>query len=421
MNLRQSLNRSWSARRVFLATLSAAAVIAGFWLIYRYRLVILIFFTAIVLATALKPITSWLVGRGLSRSACVVVVYFILSCMLVAILWLIAPIVIEQSLRLAASLPQMYQDLRTTIIKSPVLFLSNLALYLPFELRLLISNGAFNAESMDMVPGLITFFITFLQLFLVGVAVFLLTTFWILEGDRAVRSLLLYLPPRNRHEVQKLFEDVEEKLGAFVRGQIFLCLAIAVLALIAYLVIGLPNALVLSLIAGLLEAVPIFGPALGAIPAILVAFAYEPTMIIWVIAATALIQLLENYLLVPRVMGSTVGVNPILTLLVLTTLSTLLGLPGALLAIPSAAIIQLVLNRYVLSSDQSHWPLPVGRDRTSALRYEVQDLIGDVRKQLRRKDDRSNEESDQIEDSIESVALELDIYLKEEIGEEPAL
>jgi predicted PurR-regulated permease PerM len=236
-----------------------------------------------------------------------------------------------------------------------------------------------------------------------------------------VRSLLLYLPPRNRHEVQKLFEDVEEKLGAFVRGQIFLCLAIAVLALIAYLVIGLPNALVLSLIAGLLEAVPIFGPALGAIPAILVAFAYEPTMIIWVIAATALIQLLENYLLVPRVMGSTVGVNPILTLLVLTTLSTLLGLPGALLAIPSAAIIQLVLNRYVLSSDQSHWPLPVGRDRTSALRYEVQDLIGDVRKQLRRKDDRSNEESDQIEDSIESVALELDIYLKEEIGEEPAL
>jgi hypothetical protein len=177
---------------------------------------------------------------------------------------------------------------------------------------------------------------------------------------------------------------------------------------------------VLALIAGLFEAVPIFGPALGAIPAILVAFAYNPTTIIWIIASTALIQLLENYLLVPRLMGTVVGVNPIITLLALATFSTLFGLPGALLAIPSAAIIQLVLNRYVLSSDQSNWPLPAGRDKASALRYEVQDLIVDVRKQLRRKDGRSNEESDKIEDSIESLALEFDLYLRTEIGEEHA-
>ena len=412
MNHQREIYRSWSTQKVILNTLIAAAVIAGFGLIYRYRLVILIIFTAIVFATALKPLNSWFVKRGASKIVSMLVVYLLLAALLAGISWIIVPIFIEQSLALTVSVPQMYQDLRTIILNSPILFLSNLALYLPTNLNLLVSNVAVDAESIDMVPRVIAFFTAFSKIFLAGVAVFLLTSFWILEGDRAIRSIILDFPPRYRQEVHSPIEEIEDKLGAFVRGQIILCSVIAFFALIAYLIIGLPNALVLALIAGVLEAVPIFGPVLGALPAILVAFAFDPTAVIWVIVSTSVIQLLENYLLVPRVMGTAVGVNPIITLLVLATFSTLLGLPGALLAVPSAAIIQLVLNRYVLSGHTPRWDLPAGRDKTSALRYEVQDLIRDVRKQLRKKQNRSDEVTDQIEDSIESVALELDAYLK---------
>jgi predicted PurR-regulated permease PerM len=194
---------------------------------------------------------------------------------------------------------------------------------------------------------------------------------------------------------------------------LILCLAIGLLALIAYLILGLPNALALALIAGIFEAIPILGPALGAIPAILVAFAIEPPLAVWVILSTVIIQGLENYLLVPRVMGAAVGVNPILTLLSLATLSSLLGLPGGLMAIPFAAVIQLLLNRLVLSTDANSLAKQAGRDLTSALRYEVQDLIGDVRKQLRKKGARSNDANDQIEDAIEALAIELDVFLSQ--------
>lgn len=413
MNLQQQTNLTWSARKVIIATLTAAAVVAGFWLIYRYRLVILILFSAILVATALKPLNAWFVDRRVSKIFSMLIVYFLLAAILVGLLWSIVPIFIEQSLELTASVPLMYQDLRSAIVNSPILFLSNLALYLPSNMNLLVSNVAVDAESVDMVPNVIAFFAVFFKVFLAGVAIFLLTSFWILEGDRAVRSTILNFPPRYRQEVQTLFEEIEDKLGAFVRGQIILSTVIGIFALIAYLIIGLPNALVLALIAGIFEAVPIFGPALGALPAMLVAFAIDPTAVVWVILSTSVIQLLENYLLVPRVMGTTVGVNPIITLLVLATFSTLLGIPGALLAVPSAAIIQLVLYRYVLSSRIQPMELSAGRGKTSALRYEVQDLIRDLRKQLRKKQSRSDDVTDQIEDSIETVAIELDSYLKD--------
>jgi predicted PurR-regulated permease PerM len=164
--------------------------------------------------------------------------------------------------------------------------------------------------------------------------------------------------------------------------------------------------------------VPIIGPLLGAIPAILVASSIHPTLIVWVVLATVIIQAFENSFLVPRIMRASVGVNPIVTLLALLTFSSLLGLPGALLAIPSAAVIQLLLDRFVFSPDSNENHISDGRDYISRLRYEAQDLVLDVRKQLRRKNDPSNESNDQIEDSIEKIASQLDLILDQISQEE---
>ena len=239
-------------------------------------------------------------------------------------------------------------------------------------------------------------------------AVFLLAFYWALDGERTIRSISLWLPSQVRPGVRALFDEIEEKVGGFVRGQAVLCLAIGVTALAAYSLIGLPYALVLGLLAGIFEAIPVVGPVLGAIPALLIALTVSNQAVIGVIIATAVIQVLENYVLVPRVMKKAVGVNPIVALLALLTLSSILGLAGALLAIPIAAIVQLLLDRYLLNRTPDTSASIPGRDLASLLRYEYRELTQDIRKVLRKKDKDSDDSTDEIEDELEKIVNRLD-------------
>ena len=134
----------------------------------------------------------------------------------------------------------------------------------------------------------------------------------------------------------------------------------------------------------------------------------------WVIVATLIIQQLENSLLVPRVMRRAVGVNPFVSLLAIFAFSSLLGVPGALMAIPTAAIIQLLLDRYVFRPGALEPEVPTSRDLAGRLRYEAQDLAQDLRKQARLKKEGSSQivkQIDQLMDEIESVTTDLDALL----------
>ena len=203
-------------------------------------------------------------------------------------------------------------------------------------------------------------------------------------------------------------------MGSYIAGQGVLCLIIGIMALIAYLIIGLPNALVLALMAGVMEAVPMIGPFLGAIPAALVALSIAPGKLVWVIVATLVIQQLENSLLVPRVMRKAVGVNPFVTLLAIFAFSSLFGIAGALMAIPMAAIIQLLLDHFVFHPASMEADVSVGRDLASRLRYEAQELAQDLRKQARLKKGGSDlriKQIDQVMDEIETITTDLDALL----------
>jgi hypothetical protein len=189
------------------------------------------------------------------------------------------------------------------------------------------------------------------------------------------------------------------------------------MALVAYLLIGLPNALVLALVAGMLEAVPMIGPLLGAVPAAMVALSLGPDKLVWVIVATVIIQQLENSLLVPRVMSKAVGVNPFVTLLALFAFSSFFGIAGALMAIPMAAIIQLLLNHFVFQPTTIEPEVSAGRDYASRLRYEAQDLAQDLRKQARlskRGSDLRVKQIDQVMDEIETITTDLDALLAQD-------
>jgi predicted PurR-regulated permease PerM len=212
---------------------------------------------------------------------------------------------------------------------------------------------------------------------------------------------------------------METKVSAYIGGQSILMLVVGSMALLAYGLIGLPYILVLAFVAGVMEAVPLIGPLMGAIPALLVALSIGPDKAIWVIVATLVIQQLENSILVPRIMSRAVGVNPFVTLLALLAFSSLLGIAGALMAIPLAAIIQLLLDRFVFHPDVAEPEVSAGRDYASRLRYEAQDLTKDLRKQARLTQTGSDQqvrETDQVMDEFEAITTDLDRLLASASG-----
>ena len=245
---------------------------------------------------------------------------------------------------------------------------------------------------------------------LVACGVVLLAFYWSLQGDRTVRWLLLLLPVARRDGVRDAIAEIEGKVGACLRGQGLVCLAMAAMAAAVYGLLGLRYAVVLGLIAGLMEVLPVLGPVLGAIPPLSVAIFTAPGKTPWVLLAAVLMQQVEGYLLVPRIMDKSVGVHPLVTLLAIAAFGSVFGLAGAILAIPLAALVQVLLNRYLLGPSAAEPQQPCGRGTLSVLHYDVQQLLRDIRQHD--KAETSAESIDPIGEAIEAIARDLNEELQ---------
>lgn len=407
---------NWTFRRVVWATLVLVFVALSFWLLYRFNQVVFILFIAIVMGTVIRPVVTWLHRRGLPRIAGVILVYLLLLALLISFVLLLFPLIVEQGTTIAAAVPGYYQSLREWMVNYPNQLIVRLSEFLPETLSGQAPVQQTGQQVLASAGQALGYLSSAARIIFVAMAILLLAFYWTLDGPRAIQSLLLLVPREQRDSTRELIATMETKVGFYVAGQGILCLVIGVMALVAYLIIGLPNALILALVAGVLEAVPLVGPLLGAIPASLVALSIGPTKLVWVIVATVIIQELENSFLVPRVMHKAVGVNPFVSLLAIFAFSSLLGIPGALMAIPMAAIIQLLLDRFVFDPGAMEPEVSAGRNYASRLRYEAQDLAQDLRKQARLKkggSERRVKQTDQVMDEIEAITTDLDALLTE--------
>jgi len=405
---------SWPPRRVALATLTVLLVAAAFYLFFTFRVVFFSLFTAIVLSTAIEPLVDFLGRRGISRGTSVTVISLVILLGMTALLVALTPLITDQWATITSLITGWYGDLRETLISSPSMFVRRIGWQLPLNVPLTLpapNVEEATGESLDMAQQAMNTATKILRTLLIIGAVGLLTGFWVLEAPRTTRFLLVAFSPARRENVREFIEQIKEKIGAYTRGLIILCSLIGVMQLAAYVIIGLPNALLLGILAGFMEAVPIIGPLLGAVPAFVVAAAFAPDKIIWVVISTIIIQLLENNLVAPRVMDRAVGVNPVAGLLAFVAFGSIFGFVGALLAIPLAAVIQLILNRVLFKVDMVEVTPPAGRDTISALRYEAQHLAQDVRKQVREKDSELTEGIDHMEDTMEAIIQDLDSIL----------
>ncbi len=409
-----SQSYQWTFQRVMWATLVLIGVALGFWLLYRFYQVVFILFIAIVTGTVIRPVVAWLHRRGLPRMVGVILVYLLLLAFLVGFVLLLFPLIVEQGVTIAAAAPGYYQSLRGWMENVPNQLMMRLSEFLPATLPGLELIQQTGPEMLASAGQAFGYAASGAKAIFIAIAFLLLAFHWTLDGPRTVQSLLPLIPKGQRESIGDLISAMESKVGFYIAGQGVLCLIIGILALAAYLLIGLPNALLLALVAGVLEAVPMIGPVLGAIPAAVVALSIAPSKLIWVIVATLVIQQVENSLLVPRVMRKAVGVNPFVSLLAIFAFSSLFGVAGALMAIPIAAIIQLLLDRFVFHPTALEPEVSSGRDYASRLRYEAQDLAQDLRKQARLKKGGSDlriKQVDHVLDEIETITTDLDALL----------
>ncbi len=252
-----SQSYQWTFRRVMGATLVLGFVAFGFWLLYRFNQVVFILFIAIVMGTVIRPAVTWLYRRGLPRIAGVILIYLIVFALLIGFVLLLFPLLVEQGTTIAASVPGYYQSLRDWMVNYPNQTIIRLSEFLPLTLPSLQPLEQ-TAQQMLATAGQALDYVSLVaKAIFIAIVILLLAFHWTLDGPRIIQSMLPLVSKDQREVISELITAMETKISSYLAGQGILCLIIGSMALVAYLLIGLPNALVLALVAGVLEAVPI--------------------------------------------------------------------------------------------------------------------------------------------------------------------
>lgn len=401
-----------SARTLMTATIVVGLVALAVWLLFRFHQVILLLLAGIIISLALSPVVDRLKARGVSPGLAVGIIY---GLMFIAGLLLVifgAPTIVEQVANIGAQFSDAYEAIVQNLLQTPSLLLRRLAESLPQQL------GQTATPPPDDVELSVSSFEQVSRYLGLGAkalyqisAIFIFAFFWTIEADRIKRSAVILLPLNQRESTRELLVEIERRVSGYVAGQLLLSLIIGSLSLVVYLIIGLPYALVLALFVALMELIPFVGPLIGAVPALIIGFSISPLTALWTVIASIIIHQLESNVFGPRVMKHTLGMRPLVTLLALTAFGTLFGALGALVALPLASILQLLFDRFFVDTAT---PSNGERDRIGVLRYETQELVNDVRKAIRRRDEElpeADEQSETVEDRLEAIALDLDSLL----------
>ena len=322
------------------SVLRILVVLLALWFLFIVRDLIAMLFISVVLAATLSPIIDYFKKRHVPRTLSIIVLYLILIALLGTFVYFVLPPVIIQFRQLTSQLPAYFNSLNDFLKQ-----LQNL-------------TGATSSSAQSIANLLNQFFnnifattLTFFNGAAAFATIFILTLYFLLEEDGIKKFFISVMPVKQKARITRIANRIGLKLGSWLRGQLILGVVVGVVTYIGLRIMGIPYALTLSLITGVLEIVPILGPILSAIPAIIVAFAISPTMALIVTGFYILVQELENKLLVPKVMQYTVGLNPVSIIIILLIGAKLMGILGMLLAIPVALVIYVVLEEWLIFSE----------------------------------------------------------------------
>jgi predicted PurR-regulated permease PerM len=318
--------------------------------------VLVFVFVAIILGSGLQPIVAWLRDRlHVGRGAAILLVYGLFLLIVIALVLVVLPAAIAQLGRTLEALPPFFErlrdwasTLRPAALSAAVTGVVEAAAR-TFQAPDLTANGQAVVQVGATVAGGIMSLLTLLTV----------VYFWLTERARLQRYVLAFLPQHRRATARDVWNQAETRLGMWVRGQLILMSALGIGTGVAYTLLGVPGAILLGLISALAEGIPIVGPLLGAIPAVVVAATVSPQLALAVAGIYVVLQFIEGNILVPLVMRNTVGISPFLVIFSVLAGAAAGGLIGALLAVPIAATAEILLEGLQARD------VPVAQDPTS--------------------------------------------------------
>ncbi len=311
-----------SHRTIFFTVLFILAI----FLIFQIKEIILLIFVSFILMSALSPAVEYLEKYNLPRPLAIMCIYIILLSLVGIIGTIIIPPLVYQSVKLAGTLPEFINSIVPN---------SNIDLNTLFQQIIPVGEGVVRV-SLGLFSNVL------------AIVTLLVVTFYLLLDKKKFEDYLAdFIGKEAGKQTFVVLTEIETKLGAWVRGELILMSIIGLITYIGLLILRVDYALPLAIFAGLLEIVPIIGPIVSAIPAVLVALSTSWGLAVVVITLYTLIQQFENHLIVPTVMRRAVGLPPLVTILALMVGSRLAGVGGALLSVPIVVILQVLIRTYL--------------------------------------------------------------------------
>jgi predicted PurR-regulated permease PerM len=325
--------------RYTLAALAVSVFIA--WALWEVRDALLLIYISALVAIGLSPLVNDLERKRLMRQrvprwAAILVIYVFIIAALIAVASMIIPAVVMQARDLAREFPQLLHQAQQWLIDHGVLT------------REISAQEAVQSASVSGAQDYLGFVANAVLGVIGGVfgviTVLVLAFYLLVDSSSLILVFLRLFPREKRPQVNDACRRVTNKISAWLGGQLLLAGIIGSTAALGLFLMGVPFFWVLALIAAIGEMIPIVGPILSAIPAVAVALSVSPTLALGVSIFFVGQQQLENHLLVPKIMQRQVGISPVFVIIALLIGGSLLGVMGAILAVPTAAILQVLFE-----------------------------------------------------------------------------
>jgi predicted PurR-regulated permease PerM len=343
--------------------LLVAVTIAGAWLFFQLRLVALMLVVALVFAGTFNPIVEWMERRGLKRAWALMVLFVALLLVTALLIFLTVPPLVEQLATIVRDAPHHREHL--------------IALLQQRELTAPLARTVQNARLEQTFAGIEQSLVGYSPRAAraLGWAVTtLVLSFYLLADGKRTQGVLYAIVPRDYHmRLARILQNLEVLVGGYMRGQLITSAAIGVFTFLLLVACKVPNALSLALLAALADLIPFVGGLLATAPAVLSALSRGLPVTIVVLVVLVAYQEFESRVLIPAVYGRTLRLAPTTVVLALLSGGILAGVIGALLALPIAAGLQMMLVelRVDLPGDDTNDPSALARDAKTEATYEL--------------------------------------------------
>ncbi len=337
-----------TARKAFIATLVAVAVIAAALALWQLKLVLALIFLAFIVAAAMRPGVEALHRRRVPRGVGIGIHYAVLAGAVAFAVWFAVPRAlhqVDQALGPGGAQTQLTEKAKqATGVKHDILVGIRDRLQNVHRNELIKPAAEIGVRAFE---GLIGVFF-----------VFAAGAYWIFERDRAVDVICSLLERPKRKKVRDTWNLIDLKLGAFVRGQALLIAGVAIVLSLLFLAIGLPYWILVGTFAGLVEIVPVIGPLAAGALAVGVGLTQSVHMAVLAGLCVFGVRMLQDYVILPRVLGEATGLSPLVVLIAVTSVGILFGGFAVLFAVPIAAVIVTLIDVIVRDKDPAEEDVP---------------------------------------------------------------